>query len=438
MKIFVSSWIKDFIEKSPQVSRKNACGWLIGFPSSTDQIIAISAIIASKYVDTDDNYRLPDPNELEEILRIIPGGLQIIGMFHFKPGAKLKITNQAGIPERFYNNYADKIICITNIESTKWFQISNLEYTELEVHYHELPDDLLKSLIVFINISLATEINLKLDYLPQILRDIIVEVNKGLKNSNTRLRRDSRLIELSNRVKPYLTREDIDSMLNPKTILKDYESLQMCVETDFSSIKNPEIFLSVDFSLNLLSNEEEIKKRDKFTKRLGAYGVFSIPCIIVMNLQHPQSTEEILSLLETTLRDQLSYLIPHSMIKYSHNRQGLLILPPESHIMQYEGVILNLNAHLKKIDIIKKQFDLELVENLLHLSYFSQNTLPDIEDCFLREEDRLLTYRQKFSTMAKLVDKVRGIGLLRGLGYIYRERGQIQGIKEVQRLASSL
>ncbi len=106
--------------------------------------------------------------------------------------------------------------------------------------------------------------------------------------------------------------------------------------------------------------------------------------------------------------------------------------------MQYKDVMLNIKTHLKQVDIVKKQFELELVENLLFLSYFSQKHLPDIEQAFFAEEDKLIAYRQKFSTLARIGDKTLGIGLLQGLGYIYKERGQIDSIKEVQRLVSGL
>ncbi len=159
MKLIVSPWIKTFIEKSPNISRGNACGWLIGFRSSVDQTIVLSAIAASRYTDTDSNFRLPDIRELDELRVIIPSALSIVGIYHFKPGSKLKVTSPAGIPEKYYKQYQDKFVCVTNTETTKWFQIGDTEFTELEVFYHELPDNLLKSLLVFVNIDFATEIN---------------------------------------------------------------------------------------------------------------------------------------------------------------------------------------------------------------------------------------------------------------------------------------
>ena len=224
----------------------------------------------------------------------------------------------------------------------------------------------------------------------------------------------------------------------PHSYLKDDETFESLLQSNFTSITSPETYLSLDLKIDNITNEEVLKKRDKFAKYVGMYGNFIIPCVVLLNLQHPQNSEEIVSTVKEQLIRELKYKISHSMIKYSHNRNGLLILPPESHLMQYKDMILNIKAHLKKVDIVKKQFERELVENMLYLSYFSQNHLPEIEESFFKEEGTLVMFRQKFSTLGKLADKQLAIGLLQALGYIYKERGQIQSLTEVQRLASSL
>jgi len=438
MKIIINPWVKDFIEKTPQISRSNACGWLIGFRSSSDQIVILSALIASRYLETEYNYRIPDPSELDELMQIIPSNLQIIGIFHFKPGSQLKITSKAGNPEKFYKIYSGKIICVTNIESTKFYQLSNTEHSEMDTYYHEIPENLMKSLVILFNFSLTTEINLKLSYLPQVLSDITSGIDTALQNNSIVLHKSSIIAESLKSSKPYIFKNGLDSLFDPKTILKDDEPLSSLLQSKISSLTNPETYLSMHISINTISNEEEIQKRDKFTKHLGAYGSFIVPCVVLLNLQQPQMPEDVISTLITQLKGELTYKISRSMIKYSHNRNGLLILPPESHLLQYKNVLLNVKTHLKKVDIVKKQFELELVENLLDLSYFSQNTLPDIEEAFFREDDKLIMYRQKFSALGKLTDKSLGVGLLQALEYIHKERGQIESIKEVQRLASSL
>jgi len=438
MKVIVTPWIKQFIEKSPDISRGSACGWLIGFQSSTDQTVILSAISASRYADTDSDFRLPDIRELEEIISSIPSTLKIVGMYHFKPGFKLKVTSPSGIPEKHYKPYQDKIICATNTETTKWYQIGDMEYTELDAFYHELPENLLKSLIVFVNIDLRTEVNLKLSYLPQISDDVLEAASATLTKSKVALRKNSTISELNNISKPYLTRDHLRSLQEPDTVLKEYETLENLLQTSFSSLSTPEVYISIDIVVNKISNLDLDKTPDKFAKFIGAYGKFVVPCVILLNQQHPQKPEDITNTLKAQLKNELEYKITRSMIKYSHNRKGLLILPPESHLMHYKDVVLNVKTHLKKVDIVKKQFELELVENLLFLSYFSQKHLPEIEHNFFAEEDKLIMYRQKFSALARTIDKETGIGLLRCLGYIYKERGQIDSIKEVQRLVSGL
>jgi hypothetical protein len=277
-----------------------------------------------------------------------------------------------------------------------------------------------------------------MNYLSQVLSDITPEIDNALQNNPVILHKSHIIVESQKFSKPFLTKQDLDSVLDPKTVLKDDEPLFSLLQSKFSSITTPETYLSMNISINTVFNEEEIQKRDKFTKYLGVYGNFIVPCVIQINLQHPQNSEDFISTLKTQLREELSYKISHSMIKYSHNRKGLLILPPDSHLLHYKDILLNLKAHLKKVEIVKKQFELELVENLLDLSYFSQNTLPAIDEAFFKEEDKLIMYRQKFSALGKLADKSLGIGLLQALSYIYKERGQLESIKEVQRLISSL
>lgn len=438
MKVIFNPWIKQFIEKSPTISHGSACGWLIGFQSSADQMIILSAIAASRYVDTDLNFRLPDIRELEELSIIIPSSLKIVGMYHFKPGFKLKVTSPSGISEKYYKPYYDKIICLTNTETTEWYKMGDMEYTKLEAYYHELPENLVKLLVVLVNIDFASELNLKLSYLPQITHDILKTIDSTIAESKASLRTHSRISNLRTTSKPYITREEMQSLLQSDSVLKDYDSLKFLMESSFSSVSKSETYLSIDVTSNDISDPKSIKQLEKFSKKIGAYGKWVVPCIVMLNLQHPQSPEEIINTLKMQLRSELEYKIAGSMIKYSHNRKGLLILPPESHLMHYKDMILNLKIHLKKVDIIKKQFEIELVENLLFLSYFSQNHLPDIEQSFFAEEDILIMFRQRFSTLARIADKKLGIGLLQGLGYIYKERGQIDSIKEVQRLISGL
>ncbi len=436
MKVIITPWIKEFVEKTPQISRRNACGWLVGFKSSQDQLVVVSVIAASKYLDTDYSYRIPDPEEMEEVMQLIPSHLKVLGIYHFKPGAQLKITSKAGVPEKFYESYPNQVLCITNTETTKFYKVAGLEYSELETYYHELPENFSKSLIIFAKINLATEINLKISYLPQVENDILEDLD-SLSSLNVALRKDPAISAFNNTSKPFLTRDITTNLLSESTVLKDDETLVSLLKSNFSSITSSDTYLSVDLTINKITNEEEIQKRDKFSKYIGMYSTFVVPCVVLLNLQHPQTPEEILSTVKEQLTREIKYKIPRSMIKYSHNRNGLLVLPPESHLLQYKGVILNIKAHIKKVDIVKKQFELELVENLLYLSYFSQTHLPEIEESFFREDGKLVLFRQKFSTLGKLIDKPLAIGLLQALGYIYKERGQIQSVTEVQRLASS-
>jgi hypothetical protein len=438
MKVIVNPWIKQFIEKSPTISRGSACGWLIGFQTSVDQTIILSAIAASRYSDTESNFRLPDTVELDELNNIIPNGLKIVGMYHFKPGSSLKVTSPSGIPEKYYKLYQDKLICVTNTETTKFYQMRDTDYSELETFYHELPENLLKPLIVFVNIDFATEINLKLSYLSQISDDILNSIDATLPISKAFLRNSASISDLNSITNPYFTRNTIHSLLEPESELKVYESITNLLETSYSSLSAPQSYVSINLSINKISNLDKIKDLEKFSKFMGAYGKFVVPFVILLNIQKPQSHNEIIDTLNLQLRKELKYKIERSMIKYSHNRKGILILPPESLLMQYKDLILNLKIHLKKVDIVKKQFEIELVENLLFLSYFSQNHLPNIGHSFFAEEDKLIMYRQKFSSLARISDKQLGIGLLRGLAYIYKERGQINSVTEVQRLVSGL
>jgi hypothetical protein len=439
MKVIVNPWVKKFIEKSPTISRTNACGWLVGFQSSIDQTIILSAIAASRYTDTHANFRLPDPKELDELENILPNSLNVVGMYHFKPGSILKITSQAGIPEKYYKPYKNKLICATNTESTNWYTVNDMECSKNEVYYHEIPNNMLKSLLVLVEIDFATDLNLKLNFLSQISKDFEDSIKESFIEGETSLRTNSLLSNLSvNSSKPYFTREDIHSLLGNETLLKEFKNIKSALEKVSNSLSAPETYLSMKLSINKISSPETIKNLDKFTKFIGAYSRIIIPCIIMFNLQHPQSPDEFIKLLQSKLLDEIKYKIPRSMIKYSQNRKGLLVLPPESLLMQYKDVLLNVKTHFKKIDIVKKQFEVELVENLLFLSYFSQTHLPNIEKAFFAEEDKLIAYRQKFSTLARIGDKELGIGLLRGLGYLYKERGQIDSVTEVQRLASGL
>jgi hypothetical protein len=291
---------------------------------------------------------------------------------------------------------------------------------------------------MFVNIDFATEINLKLSYLPQISDDILDSIKTDLATTQVILRTKTGISDIYSETKPYFTREQVRSLLESDSILKEFDNLETLIKSSFSAVSTQETYISVDLKINKISNPESIVKLDKFAKVMGAYGKIVVPCVILLNLQHPQSAGEILATLKTQLHYELKYKIAQSMIKYSHNRKGLLILPPESHLLHYKDVILNLKIHTKKVDIVKKQFELELVENLLFLSYFSQTHLPDIEKAFFAEEDKLILYRQKFSTLARILDKQLGIGLIRGLAYIYKERGQIDSVTEVQRLASGL
>ncbi len=259
-----------------------------------------------------------------------------------------------------------------------------------------------------------------------------------LSNSQVALRNNKTITSIQSSTKPYFTRDNVRSLLKSDSLLKEFDSVENLLQTSFSSVTSQDTYLSIDMKINKISNPDTIKEMDKFAKKIGAYGKFVIPIVILLNLQHPQSPNEILESIKLQLLNEMKYKIAQSMIKYSHNRNGLLILPPDSHLMQYKDVILNLKIHLKKVDIVKRQFELELVENLLFLSYFSQTHLPDIDQAFFAEEDKLIMYRQKFSTLARISDKSLGVGLIRGLGYIYTERGQIDSVAEVQRLASGL
>ncbi len=438
MKVIVNPWIKQFIEKFPNISRGSACGWLIGFQSSSDQTVVLSAIAASQYSETDGNFRLPDTQELDELSSIIPSALKVVGMFHFKPGSQLKVTGSSGIPANYYNPYHDKLICVTNIETTKWYTMDDMHYTEQDVYYHDIPENIVKFLLVFVKVNFATEINLKLKFLPQITNDVLDSVDSSIEKAQVTLRNSPLATKLQDPNHPFFNKEQVRNLLDSESILKEFDSLKTLIDSNFSSITTPDTYLSLDLSIDKISNPDTIKELETFTKHMGAYGKMIIPCVLLLNLQHPQNSEEITKTLKLQLHNELKIKLDHALIKFSHNRKGLLILPPESVLMQYKNLILNIKTHLKKVDIVKKQFELEIVENLLFLSYFSQNNLPEIAESFFAEEDKLIRYRKKFSTLARIGDKNLGIGLLRGLGHIYKERGQIESIQEVQRLVSGL
>ena len=125
-------------------------------------------------------------------------------------------------------------MCITNTEETQFFEVAGIEYSELDTIYHELPENYSKSLIILVRFNIATEINLKISYLPQVENDI-VEALDSLSTNKIALHKDPSISTFKNSSKPFVTRDVINNLMVEESILKDDENLVSLFQSHSSS-----------------------------------------------------------------------------------------------------------------------------------------------------------------------------------------------------------
>ncbi|MHA1749637.1 MAG: Mov34/MPN/PAD-1 family protein [Promethearchaeota archaeon] len=187
--IFVVSWIESFIKSHAKSSNREIYGWLLGFETSTNDLVILSAIDCQRYEMQTFTGARPDPREVQEISASLPQNTGIVGIYHSHPGEVFHSHHDNFTLENLSRMYEGMISVVTNGKEINWYRLDkNNKLSVINIIPLSLPImDIITFSIVKMELSFEMNLDANLPLIPQASRFLLEWFNNNIDNLDVKI-----------------------------------------------------------------------------------------------------------------------------------------------------------------------------------------------------------------------------------------------------------